>query len=168
MARWCGGRRGQKVGPLPASHSIVVRNSPHHPPPGLVMNSQREVGQKPKAVLRGDPHLSVADRCESGLKNSCGLLSDSFLRARARACVEVRKLALAVAVTVAPAGRPAGLDALRCEGIEASRLLNHRVLCNPMSVGVSPRCPGMPGHRGLPPTNSYGTEHPDALRGVGF
>ena len=64
MARWCGGRRGQKVGPLPACHSIVVRNSPHHPPPGLVMNCQREVGHKPKAVLRGDPHLSVADRCE--------------------------------------------------------------------------------------------------------
>ena len=59
MARWCGGRRGQKVGPLAACHSIVVRNSPHHPLHGLVMNSQREVGQKPKAVLRGDPHLSV-------------------------------------------------------------------------------------------------------------
>ena len=99
MARWCGGRRGQKVGPLPTCHSIVVRNSPYHPPPGLVMNSQREAGQKPKAVLRGDPHLSATDRCESGFKPV--LRCCQTVLACARACVEVRKLALAVVVTVA-------------------------------------------------------------------
>ena len=92
MARRCGGRRGQKVGPLPACHSIVVRNSPHHPPPGQVMNSQREAGQTPKAVLRGDPHLSATDRCESGLKPVLGCCQTVLACARARAwrCVSWR------------------------------------------------------------------------------
>ena len=99
MARRRGGRRGQKVGPLPACHSIVVRNSPHHPPPGLVMHSQREAGQQPKAVLRGEPHLSATDRCVSGLKPVLGCCQTVL--ACARVCVAVRALALALAVAVA-------------------------------------------------------------------